>query len=116
MSYYEARWSGEFPTLCKGMWSLYRDGEELDCDIPFNDYEKGRGVPANTFGGNTGWQWEEESMGEEYYVYTDGLPMKDWIAEYRWWLETIAEPEDWPAVFEAFQEEDWRPRTCGGCI
>ena len=77
--YYETNWSGDYPTLCSGLWILYRDGEELDIDIPFNHSERAeRGIPAGTFGTYPTWHfsddweevWEDYEDGHRIYYIT----------------------------------------------
>ena len=44
MSEYATEWTGCWPCLCAGEWRLYKDGDILDVDIPFQE------SPAYTFG------------------------------------------------------------------
>ena len=114
--YYETNWSGDYPTLCSGLWILYRDGEELDIDIPFNHSERAeRGIPAGTFGTYPTWHFSDD-WEEVWEDYEDGLPCDEWCSEHEEWLSTFADEEDWHIIFEAFAENDWRSNSCGGCI
>lgn len=106
MSEWTTRWTGKYPNLCRGRWHLYRDGNEVD--NPFN------GSPAYTDG--TYCSWHFENWLEVFEDYHDGLSEEDWIDENREWLESIAEEGDFPKIFRAFQENDFREMSCGGCI
>lgn len=44
MSEWVAEWSGSYPSLCCGEWTLYHNEEEVDVSIPF------QGHPADTYG------------------------------------------------------------------
>lgn len=50
MSKWATEWSGRYPNLCSGKWSLYRDGVLLDVDIPFNGESQFDSKPAYTSG------------------------------------------------------------------
>lgn len=106
-----AQWSGGGWSLCSGEWTLLRDGKEVDTDIPF------QGVPADTLGSYMEWHFGGESgWDEEWDEYEDGSDCDEWCRENSEWLGTIAPQEEWPEIFEAFQAEDFRPMSCGGCI
>lgn len=32
------------------------------------------------------------------------------------WIHLICDPKDYKDLYEAFQKEDWRYASCGGCI
>lgn len=106
-----AEWHGGAWSLCSGAWELFHDGEKVDTDIPF------QGEPAYTygtysmwtFGGDSGWmaEWDE---------YEDGEYCDEWCDEHREWLATLAPESEWEEIFHAFQAEDFRPGSCGGCI
>lgn len=49
MSEWVAEWSGSYPNLCRGEWTLYHNEEEVDVSIPF------QGHPADTYGKY--WKW-----------------------------------------------------------
>ena len=104
-----AYWTGGFPNLCGGMWYLYGNGEEVKTEIPF------QGEPAGTYGEYATWHFDEDWL-EQWEFYEAGMNCKDWCNEYRKWLSTIAPGEEWPQIFAAFQEQDWRYNSCGGCI
>ena len=60
MNYYEAIWSGEYPSLCCGFWSLYRNDEMLDIDIPFNGDKPRRSTDAGTWGEYETWHFDDD--------------------------------------------------------
>lgn len=109
--HWEARWSGSMPCLCHGEWTLLRDGESVDTEIPF------QGSCAETFGTYSVWSFGGESGWlEEWDSYEDGMGCDEWCDEYGDWLATVAPKGEWKDIFEAFQAEDWRHNSCGGCI
>ena len=108
---WEVRWSGGGWSLCSGIWELFHDGQKVETKIPF------QGEPAYThgtyamwtFGGDSGWD-------EEWDEYEDGEGCDEWCDENREWLATFAPEDEWEEIFLAFQAEDFRPGSCGGCI
>lgn len=120
MAEFVTEWTGRYPTLCSGIWHLYRDGEEINVkDIPFNyddcDPEWFHARPAETFG-TYSLIYFGRDFEERYEEYADGLSVEEWIEKYRDWLETIAEEADFSKVYAAFQENDFRHTSCGGCL
>ena len=108
MNMYTTEWTGTYPNLCSGEWTLFKYSEKVDVEIPF------QGNPANTFGIYSEWWFENWS--EVFGDYEDGLSCEEWCKENKDYLEKVAPKSDWPLVFEAFQENDWRHGSCGGCI
>lgn len=108
MSEYATEWTGCWPCLCHGEWKLYKDGDILDVDIPFQE------SPAYTFGE----YYERRFVDwmEEFDSYEDGIPCEEWIKQYKDWLSSFAPEEDFEKIYCAFQENDWRHNSCGGCI
>lgn len=102
-----AKWTGEYPCLCCGEWRLYICGQDYSHLIP----EDKRTSHMNTAG--TYDEWWFEDWQETFGTYEDGLEYEEWMAENEWVLNLPAAPFD---VFLAFQYEDWRPGSCGGCI
>lgn len=108
MAEWDARWSGCWPNLCSGEWTLYRDGEKVDVEIPF------QGTPADTFGVYSRWYFV--GWIENFEDYESGMEAEQWCDCYGDWLSSFAPEEEWEAVYEAFQCEDWRYGSCEGCI
>lgn len=108
---YTAEWSGKFPNLCSGIWTLFLNDEIVDVDIPF------QGQPANTNGIFYCWHFAD-GWEEVWDDYEDGMPFADWATEYEDYLQEVAgnDYDAWRAIYEAFQAADWRPSSCGGCI
>lgn len=104
----KVEWSGEYPCLCFGEWSLSICGIDFSYLIPF----KGS---ANTYGEYERWDFEDGL--EKFYTYTDGLKMQDWVSENRTWLKNLPIDEsEYSYVYRKFQEHDFRAGSCGGCI
>ena len=102
-------WSGSFPNLCSGEWVLYRDGTLVDTDIPF------QGSDAETFGEYATWSFGRD-WDEQWDHYEEGFECDEWCERYADWLATIAPEDEWGDIYAAFQENDWRHKSCGGCI
>ena len=109
MANWTTKWTGEYPCLCDGVWELYKDGALVDTTIPFQE------SPADTYGMYQGWYFDEDYL-EHFYAYDDGTPCEQWCANHCQWLETLADADEWPDIYAAFQENDWRHNSCGGCI
>jgi len=107
---FKANWSGTFPCRCKGEWTLFADGEDITRFIP----EEMRYGPMYTYGVYDSWHFENRM--EVFDYYAAGLECDEWIKDNEEWLSKFATREEMPLVFEAFQAEDWRPYSCGGCI
>jgi len=106
-----AEWTGGAWSLCSGSWTLFHDGDKVDTAIPF------QGAPADTYGTYATWHFGGDSgWFEEWDDYEDGLDCAEWCDEYRDWLATLAPEEEWEEIFRAFQTDDFRPNSCGGCI
>lgn len=106
-----AEWSGVWPHLCSGEWTLVINGEDVTDKIP----AKIRKSHMGTFG--TYEKWHFENWNEVWETYTDGLRESEWIEKNNSWLSTIAtDQEVLGDIFRAFQSEDWRHESCGGCI
>lgn len=106
---YRAEWTGCYPTLCYGDWTLYKNEIEITEPIPF------QGNPANTHGFYSQWYFDEDWC-EQFEDYEDGLLCTEWCEENKDYLSKIAPSSDWNKIYAAFQEFDWRHGECGGCI
>ena len=109
MAIYKTKWTGEYPNLCYGEWKLYVNGKISDIEIPFQYH------PANTLNSYSKWGFDDQ-WSEYWESYIDGMDCIDWCKKYSDYLTQIAPESDWPTIFEAFQENDWRHGQCGGCI
>ena len=107
----EAKWSGGYPNLCSGEWTLFIDGKDMSDKIP----KDLRNEPMNTYGHYNLWHLAYWEVVKNSYV--DGFECEDWIKENKEWLDNITtdkcEQED---IYYAFQLNDWRHGSCGGCI
>lgn len=111
MKKFEAEWTGSFPTLCSGVWKLCVDGKDKSNLIP-NDL---REYPMYTAGMYEIWHFEDWQ--EVFENYNDGLECDDWIKENDSWINKVADCYDEKvALFKAFQAQDFRICSCGGCI
>lgn len=108
----KAKWSGSFPCLCSGKWTLEVNGEDVSELIP----EGLRTSEMNTYGTYYSWHFDE-NFSEFFEYYVDGLECDEWIMENKYWLDTITEDYDTQVeIFNAINVEDWRTGSCGGCI
>lgn len=107
---WKAEWTGKYPCLCDGEWKLYKNGIEVEIEIPFQK------EPANTFGKYQEW-WFDKDGDESWSNYVDGFNEKEWIEENRDWLSFLSNDEnELRKIYHAFQKNDWRYNSCGGCI
>lgn len=107
----EAKWSGSYPCLCSGSWTLIVDGKDVSEKIPFYL----RKSSMNTYGTYQSWHFEDWL--EVFEDYDDGLDCEEWIKSNDDWLNEIT--TDYlikEQIFMAIQEEDFRSGSCGGCI
>lgn len=108
----KANWSGSWPCLCHGLWTLEVDGVDVSDKIP----EDIRGVHMGTYGTYEEWHFDEH-YSEVFEDYDDGLEEGEWIAENDYWLDTITHDYNVKSqIFKAIQEQDFRAGSCGGCI
>lgn len=104
----EAIWSGCWPTLCFGSWTLKVNGVDYTHLIP----EELRDGPMNTFGTYQSWHFDDD-WSEVFEDYEDGLYFEAWYERNPWVDAVPALPVE---VYTAFAEHDWRHGSCGGCI
>lgn len=58
-------------------------------------------------------RWHFVDWFEVFEDYEDGLEYEEWLAENPWANDLPAPSLD---IYMAFQAEDWRYGSCGGCI
>lgn len=110
MAKFEAAWSGAWPHLCSGEWTLFKDGVNVSRLIP----EEKRYSPMDTAGTYTQ-QTLSENLDTECNEYEDGLEVQQWILENPW-IETICDTEEEKIdLFYEISVSDWRHGSCGGC-
>ena len=110
MAEWIAEWSGDYPNLCRGEWTLTRDGEDFSDYIPFRE-----NACASTFGTYEEWSFDD-NWSEQWTDYEAGLELDEWCEQNADWLSQIADESEWEDIFLAFQEKGWRSGSCGGCI
>ena len=107
----KANWSGSYPTLCFGKWTLEVNGVDVSMFIP----DELRENSMNTYG--TYEEWHFEDWLEVFEDYEDGMMCEEWIAVNKYWLDTITEDDDIQTeIYYAINAHDWRHGSCGGCI
>lgn len=108
----EANWSGEYPCLCNGAWTLIVNGVDVSDKIP----EDLRNSSMNTYGIYHSWHFDDRML-EEFDFYEDGLTCKDWIEENDYWLSSITDDYDTKLlIYYEISVSDFRNGSCGGCI
>lgn len=108
----EAKWSGRYPCLCSGEWTLKVDGVDVSKKIP----KDLRTSSMNTYGTYQSWHFNEDYI-EEFEDYQDGLKCSTWIDENKGWLDSIStDREIQKEIYYAINSEDFRSGSCGGCI
>lgn len=107
----EANWSGSYPCLCFGEWTLKVNGKDVSKKIPDDLRESS----MNTYGTYQSWHFED--LIEVFEDYEDGLDCEEWIEENNEWLNKITTDYSIKEqIFKAIQSEDFRSGSCGGCI
>lgn len=108
----EAKWSGKYPTLCFGEWTLNVDGKDVSLAIP----EYMRKESMNTYGFHHSWHFDDNWQ-EVIEDYEDGLEEEEWIEENNYWLCVITNNMELKQeIFRTIQEADFRRGECGGCV
>lgn len=108
----EAKWSGEYPCLCFGEWTLKVNGKDVSSKIPKNL----RKYSMNTIGTYQRWDFNNAEL-EMFEDYDDGLECEEWILENKEWLDNIStDISTQRDIFLAINAEDFRSGSCGGCI
>ncbi len=80
----EVRWSGKYPNLCMGEWTLEIDGKDVSNKIP----KELRNKPMDTYNIYER-VWLGKDWSEEWERYEDGLDPLGWIKENEYWLNNI---------------------------
>lgn len=108
----EAHWSGSWPALCCGEWSLKVNGKDVTDKIP----ENLRNQDMNTYGTYQRWYFDDNWI-EQYEDYESGQEYDEWIESNKYWLDTITtDYKTQHEIYEAINAEDFRHSSCGGCI
>lgn len=109
----KANWSGKYPHLCRGEWTLEVNGENVSDKIPDKIRKNS---PMRTYGSYISWYFNKH-WDLKYTLYADGLDEQEWIEENDYWLNNITDNMKIKReIYEAIQNEDFRMKTCGGCI
>ena len=111
MAKVKAKWSGSYPTLCFGKWTLEVDGKDVSYLIPEDKCKR----PMDTFGMYQTWYFK--NWIEQFESYESGLEVDEWILENQDWLDNITTDYNiQKQIFYAISEQDFRVGSCGGCI
>jgi len=114
-------WSGKYPCLCSGRWTIYIN--EMELVLPEGMY----GSSMNTAGQYSSWHFDDNYC-EEFDHYYDGLEYDEWIKENKWLqysieclakfysLEYCYSETLLRKIYDEINGEDFRSGSCGGCI
>lgn len=107
-----AEWTGKYPNLCRGKWILKDGSRNISSIIPDDLLHNEMGT-YKTFE-----KWEfDDKWNEEWSTYEDGLECEDWIeANYEWLSVYTQDSKTMRDIYDAFNKNDWRHGSCGGCI
>lgn len=108
---FEVNWSGSWPCLCHGEWTIKKNGADVSDFIPEDlrhDEMRTKNVyPQWYFDDNWCDQWEYREF---------GLDENDWIKENEWIKDICDTREEMTELYAAIRENDWVHSSCGGCI
>lgn len=108
---WDATWSGRWPNLCSGEWTLTCDGTDVSDRIPPDLRTEDMGTRGRYD------VWYFEGWSEQWDDYEDGMECDEWIEANMDWLKGLSiDHDDLVAIYEAFQASDFRHSSCGGCI
>lgn len=115
-------WSGSYPALCSGTWSIFID--EMELPIPESPICSNMG----TYGVYSSWHFNDD-WSEEFEDYDDGESFSEWIEEDGIWLiYSLKNLADFYSlkldyntnflerIYSKINECDFRGGSCGGCI
>jgi len=115
MSNFKAEWSGGYPNLCHGEWTITCDGKKLTIPKDRVNEDMGTYITYQT--------WHFEDWQEVFEPTDGGLYFDEWVMENHSWidlafdeLETEKTEENYKKLYDAIQSEDFRHGSCGGCI
>ena len=105
-------WTGGWPSLCLGEWTIEIDGVSYSDKIPEDLRESDMG----TAGWYDSWCFHN-GYDVKWSSREEGLESEDWIDANRYWLKELPIDEsEYPKVFELINKQDFRTGSCGGCI
>ena len=115
MGKFNAKWSGSWPCLCCGEWTIEYNGKVIK--LPQDR------VTSNMDTYDTYKMWHFEDWVEVWEDYEDGLECTEWIEDNKEWLTEVfkknyvpVSDENFRNFYHAVNEHDWRHNSCGGCI
>ena len=112
MATVEAKWSGKWPCLCHGEWTLIVDEINVSDKIP----EELRDSSMNTYGNYKRWRFTK-NWDVKWFSYNSGLECDEWIGINSEWLKTITTDKNvMKEIYYAINAKDFRAGSCGGCI
>ena len=113
---FKANYSGGYPNLCGGKWSLTY--KRLPVILPSEQVQGDKG----TYGTYTRWYFDNNWV-ECTEDYEDGMLRDEWVAKNKHWVDKMfiqhnieLSCKNYSDLYAAFQENDWRHDSCGGCI
>lgn len=113
MSKIIVKWSGKYPIYCLGEWTLIIDGVDCTECIP----EDLRKIDMHTYGVYEGWYLSDNGLFYIWEKHQNGFICNEWIDNNHYWLKNLPiEESEYPDVYKAFNENDFRMRQCSRCI
>lgn len=108
---FEVSWSGRYPCLCFGEWTIKKNGVDVSDFIP----DELRDREMNTKKAYSHWHFDGDWR-EVWEEVTEGMDEDEWI-ERNDWIKNICDTrEEMAELYAAIREEDWVHSSCGGCI
>jgi len=112
---FEAKWSGSYPNLCSGRWTITCNGKMLSLPVELETSS------MNTYIHYQSWHFEDWQ--EVFVDEAGGQHFDDWVFENHYWIDKAFDElgierveENYQDLYTAIQASDWSGGSCGGCI
>ena len=107
---FDVSWSGSYPTLCSGKWTILKDGEDVSGAIP-------KDLRVSYM--NTQKEYVCLSLDKDNQIQKTplirGLDRSTWMNINVWIWNICSNDEEANELYDEIVKQDWFHNTCGGC-